>query len=42
MGDNRDTSIDSRSAVIGDVSKDQIEGQVVLRIWPLNVIGVIK
>lgn len=42
MGDNRDTSIDSRSAVIGDVSKDQIEGLVVLRIWPLNVIGVIK
>ena len=36
MGDNRDVSVDSRSAAIGDVSKDQIEGKIVFRIWPLN------
>lgn len=28
MGDNRESSIDSRSAVIGDISKEQIEGKV--------------
>lgn len=42
MGDNRDTSVDSRSSSIGDVSKDQLEGQIVFRIWPLNKVGSIK
>ena len=42
MGDNRDTSIDSRSIAIGDISKDQIEGQIIFRIWPLNKIGSIQ
>ncbi len=27
MGDNRESSIDSRSAAIGDISKEQIEGK---------------
>ena len=36
MGDNRESSIDSRSAVIGDVSKEQIEGKVLFSVWPLN------
>lgn len=39
MGDNRDVSVDSRSAAIGDVSKDQIEGKIVFRIWPLKEFG---
>lgn len=42
MGDNRDTSVDSRSIAIGDISKDQIEGQIIFRIWPLNKIGSIQ
>lgn len=42
MGDNRESSIDSRSAVIGDVSKEQIEGKVLFSIWPLNKIGIVK
>ena len=42
MGDNRDTSVDSRSTAIGDISKDQIEGQTIFRIWPLNKIGSIQ
>ena len=42
MGDNRDTSVDSRSTAIGDISKDQIEGQIIFRIWPLNKIGSIQ
>ena len=42
MGDNRDTSLDSRASVIGDVSEEQIEGKVVFRIWPLNKFGSIR
>ena len=42
MGDNRDTSVDSRSTAIGDISKDQIEGQIIFRIWPLNKTGNIQ
>lgn len=41
MGDNRDVSVDSRSSAVGDVSEDQLEGQIVFRIWPLNQIGKI-
>ena len=42
MGDNRESSIDSRSAVIGDISKEQIEGKVLFSVWPLNKIGILK
>lgn len=42
MGDNRESSIDSRSAIIGDVSKEQIEGKVLFSVWPLNKIGIVK
>ena len=33
LGDRRDTSIDSRSTVIGSVSYDQMVGRVLFRIW---------
>lgn len=36
MGDRRVSSIDSRSSVIGCISKDQIIGKIFLKIWPLN------
>ena len=39
MGDHRETSIDSRSSLIGCVGTDQVMGQVVARIWPLGSIG---
>lgn len=42
MGDNRSTSIDSRSSVIGYIEKDQIVGKVVLRIWPLSHFSLIE
>ncbi|MCD8022043.1 MAG: signal peptidase I [Lachnospiraceae bacterium] len=42
MGDNRLTSIDSRSSAIGCIEEDQIAGKVVLRIWPLNSISLIS
>lgn len=42
MGDNRESSIDSRSAAIGDISKEQIEGKVLFSVWPLNKLGIVK
>ena len=36
MGDKRETSIDSRSSVIGCVARDQLVGKLICRIWPLN------
>ena len=41
MGDNRETSVDSRSTLIGDISSEQIEGQIIFRIWPLQKAGII-
>ncbi|MCD8074843.1 MAG: signal peptidase I [Lachnospiraceae bacterium] len=42
MGDNRTTSIDSRSSVIGCIEVDQIVGKVILRVWPLKQISLIS
>ena len=39
LGDHRETSIDSRSSLIGCVQVNQVMGEVVARIWPLRSIG---
>ena len=39
MGDQRETSIDSRSTVIGCVPYDQMVGRLFLRIWPFKTIS---
>lgn len=39
MGDNRNQSLDSRFWKNKYVSRDQILGKIVFRIWPLNMIG---
>lgn len=36
MGDQRETSIDSRSSVIGCVATDHLIGKILFKIWPLN------
>jgi len=36
MGDKRETSIDSRSSVIGSIAEDQIIGKIICKFWPLN------
>ena len=36
MGDQRETSIDSRSSVIGCVPEDQLIGKIFCKIWPLS------
>ncbi|MCC8196880.1 MAG: signal peptidase I [Ruminococcus sp.] len=42
MGDNRATSIDSRSSVIGCIKEDQIVGKVLIRIYPFKKISFIN
>ena len=36
MGDHRETSIDSRSSVIGCIAEDQIVGKIFCKLWPLS------
>ena len=42
MGDNRSTSQDSRSTVVGCVADEQILGIAFMKIWPLSDIGKIN
>ncbi len=35
LGDQRDTSIDSRNTVIGCITADQMVGKILFRVWPL-------
>lgn len=42
MGDNREFSKDSRFAEIGFVSRDQLEGKVFIRYWPIPRFQMIK
>lgn len=42
LGDDRASSQDSRSSVIGCVAKDQIVGKIVLCIWPLQEFGPVQ
>ena len=36
MGDQRSTSIDSRSSVIGCIPEDQLIGKILCKFWPLS------
>ncbi|MCI8342400.1 MAG: signal peptidase I [Firmicutes bacterium] len=40
MGDNRNNSNDSRSKLIGSVSKNNIKGKLIAVVLPLNRIGI--
>lgn len=42
LGDHRSTSADSRHVSVGCVSKEQIVGKIVFRVWPLETIGFIN
>jgi signal peptidase I len=41
MGDHRSTSVDSRNATVGSISKDNIIGKLIFRVWPLSGLGPI-
>jgi signal peptidase I len=36
MGDNRDNSLDSRFINIGSIKSEWIEGELLIKIWPIN------
>lgn len=42
LGDNRNNSMDSRSAIVGNVTRKDIVGKAWVRIWPFNKFTVIK
>ena len=42
LGDQRATSIDSRSSVIGLVSEEFIVGKIFFRIWPMEGLGLVE
>lgn len=41
LGDNRATSVDSRSSSVGCVSEEQLVGKIVFRVWPLSGFGTV-
>ena len=42
MGDDRAVSLDSRTTAVGCISKEQVLGQVVFRVWPFAEAGMLK
>ena len=42
MGDNRNNSLDSRDASIGNVKRSDLIGKAFIRVWPLDSFGVLK
>ena len=41
LGDQRSNSVDSRNAVIGAISQDDIIGKVFIRVWPFSRFGFV-
>ncbi len=42
MGDQRETSIDSRNTLVGCIASEQMIGRIIFRIWPLNQLGTVR
>ena len=42
MGDDRAISLDSRTTAVGCISREQVLGQVVFRVWPLREFGAVR
>lgn len=42
MGDQRETSVDSRHSSVGCITQEEIVGKIVFRVWPLESIGFVK
>ena len=42
LGDHRETSIDSRSTVIGCITQEQMVGKIILKIWPLSDFSIVN
>ncbi len=42
LGDHRETSVDSRSSVVGCVAEEQIVGKITYCVWPFSELGKIE
>lgn len=42
LGDHRESSVDSRSSLVGCVEQSEIVGKIIFRVWPLASFGKIK
>jgi len=42
MGDQRTSSIDSRSTVIGCIPYEQIIGRLFLKVWPIKEVSLLN
>lgn len=42
MGDNRNSSMDSRTEIVGNIKREDIIGRAWLRIWPLSQFGFLR
>jgi len=42
LGDNRDTSVDSRNSQLGAIALDELVGKIVFRVWPFASFGTIR
>lgn len=42
MGDQRETSVDSRNTALGCVAQEQIVGRIFFQVWPLREFGFIR
>lgn len=42
MGDQRESSVDSRHSSVGCITEEAIVGKVVYRVWPMEVIGTVN
>jgi len=39
VGDQRETSLDSRNSAVGCIAEEQLVGKIVYRVWPLSEFG---
>ena len=42
LGDDRLTSLDSRTSIIGAIKKEDIIGKIIFKLWPINKIEILS
>ena len=42
MGDQRETSVDSRHSSVGCISQDEVVGKIIFRVWPFDDLGIVE
>lgn len=42
LGDSRSSSIDSRNSIVGTIPKENVIGEILIKLWPIKRIGITK